>query len=610
MRGGGSALTAADVPKSLAGSLPLERSELATSATQRRAVATLPAAAAPEPAAERAAAPIRRLRGRVLDPEARPMSGVEIGYRPWNEGERSELVPATSGPNGVFELEVPPGSGELFALDPGLVTVMSGRVSERTEVEPLVVVAPRIELAGVVLDATGAPLGEVRVRLEHPRGFGARFEALLDATEGAEWKTRSDGRGRFELAPVPSIAGSLLVAELEGFEPWRGDVPWNGDRNLVLTLFQSSAAVPAISGRVVDPEHRAVAGAWVSLGSRSTATDAAGEFRLEREDAPDSFELRALKSGYRMATLRAEEDSDGRPLWPSHVVLELGPPPLSLRGRVVDARGEPRPGMVLWIADPTPFGILEDEMEASAEYFLGDPGHGDAYWHSHVTDQEGRFQIEGLLEREYALTVMNRRTLETITAGPFRPGGEAVDVVFTDGAVGRVTGRVVARDGRGLPGVTLTIRGNAFGGIWLDAGSTVSDGEGRFAFEGIGGQTLMLSFTGDLVVPGWFPVAAERGGEDVELTVAVRCTLQVALGAAAARADAIRVLDQDGEEMSLCRVGPGGSLHANEFPLVEGRSESLGVADTARTLVLLKDGALVQRVPIDLRPGELNLVRP
>jgi hypothetical protein len=536
------------------------------------------------------------------------VGAVEVGA--WIGGD-PEPLSATSGPDGVFELEVPRGSGELRALDPSLVTVMSGRVNERTEVEPLVVVARRIELAGVTLDAAGAPLGEVRVRFEHPRGFGARFEAVLDATEGAEWKTRSDERGRFELAPVPSIAGAFLVAELEGFEPWRGEVPWDGDRNLVLTLFWSTAAVPAITGRVVDPEYRAVAGAWVSLGSRSTATDAAGEFRLEREDALDSFELRALKNGYRMATLRAVEDSGGRPLWPSHVVLVLGPPPLSLRGRVVGARGEPRPGMVLWIADPTPFGVLEDDMEASAEYFLGDPAHGDAYWHSQETDPEGRFQVDGLLEREYALSVMNRRTLETITAGPFRPGEEAVEVVFTGGALGRVGGRVVARDGRGLSGVTLTIRGNAFGGIWLDAGSTVSDGEGRFAFEGVGGQTLMLSVAGDQVVPGWFPAALERGGEtDLVLAVDVRCTFQVDMGAAAARADAVRVLDQDGEEMMLCRVGPGGSLHANEFPLVEGRSESLGVGESARTLVLLKGGLEVLRVPIALRAGTLNLVTP
>jgi hypothetical protein len=104
---------------------------------------------------------------------------------------------------------------------------MSGRVDDRTRVQPLVVVAPRIELAGVVLDWIGAPLGEVRVSLQPPNGFRGRFEAVLDTTESGAWNTRSDEQGRFQLAPVPWIEGSTLVAELEGFEPWRGVVKAN-----------------------------------------------------------------------------------------------------------------------------------------------------------------------------------------------------------------------------------------------------------------------------------------------------------------------------------------------------------------------------------------------
>jgi RNA polymerase sigma-70 factor (ECF subfamily) len=604
------------VPESAGPLAQVERTELAYPPAPPRSPVELddPGARTPgpsEPARAAAVPPTRRVRGRVLDPEARPLRGIEVGYEAWGGDPEADDLSATSGPDGSFELEVPQGGGDLRALDPALVTVLSGRVRAPSAVEPLVVVAPRIELAGRVVDQDGAPLGEVTVRYEHPRGFGARFEAILDATEGGDWRTRSDERGRFELAPLPAIAGSLLVAELAGFEPWRGEVPWHSDRDLVLALVRGTAAAPVVVGRVVDPEHRPVPGAWVSLGSGAAVTDWAGEFRLERANALDAFELRALKSGFRMATLRAGEDARGAPLWPSYAVLVLGPPPLSLSGRVVDARGEPRLGMVVWIADPTPFGILQDDMEASAEYFLGDPERGDAYWHSHTTDANGRFRIDGLLEREYTLSVMNRRTLETRSAGPFRPDAAAVELAFADGELRRVAGRVVARDGRGLPGVTLTLRGNAFGGIWLDAQSSQSDGEGRFAFDGVGGRALMLSASGDDVVPEWLLVEAEPGAEtEVELVVAVRCTLQVDLGAAPARADALRVLDQDGGELLLSRIGPSGSLRASEFPLVDGRSEPLGVGDSARTLVLHKDGAEALRVPLALRPGTLNLIRP
>lgn len=582
--------------------IPLLRPE-----RERRSAIESPVKPAAEPAQPPSTAATRLLRGRVLDAEARPLAGIEVS----TGAEGGEFVAATSGRNGTFELQLPRGRAELRATDPALVTVMSGRVDETSAVEPLVVVAPRIELAGVVLDESGAPLSQVHVRLDPPRGFRTRFEAVFDTTASAQWKTQCDERGRFELAPVPYLAGAQLLVELEGFEPWRGEVPWGGDRNLVLTLIRSTASVPVVAGRVVDAAQRAVAGAWVSLGSRSTATDVAGEFRLEREDALDSFELRALKSGYRIAELRAAKDASGAPVWPSYVVLELGAPPLSLDGRVVDAGGEPRPGMLLWIADPTPFGILQDDMEASAEFFLGDPEHGDAYWHSLETDAEGSFRIDGLLERAYSISVMNPRTLETLSAGPFQAGGEPARIVFADGALGRIAGRVVTRDGGGLPGVTLTIRANSFGGVWMDAGSTQSDAEGRFAFEDVRNETLMISAEGDDVVPHWFPVAAQRGAETVlELAVAVRCTLQVDLGTATERADALRVLDGEGEELLLHRIGPGGSYRANEFPLVEGRSESLGVSDSARTLVLLKGGAEVLRVPLGLRAGTLNRITP
>jgi hypothetical protein len=325
----------------------------------------------------------------VLDSDALPRAGVEVEYRGSGVPEEAPLI-ATSGPGGRFELAVPPGTGELWAHDRGFVTVARGRVNERSGVEPLVIVAPRIELAGHVVDAAGAPLSEVRLHYQHPPGFTARFEAVFDTTEMSGWKTESDERGAFELAPVPAIQGAELVAELEGYEGCRVEVPWKGDRELALTLLRREADDAVITGRVVDPENRPVAGAWVSLGQRSTASDSAGEFRLERGDARESFELRALKSGYRPASSRAGVDGSGAPVFPPYVQLVLGPPPLALGVRVVDGKGAPRAGMQAWIDDPTRFGILDDDMEASVEYYLG-ANEGEspedvAYWCSRDTD--------------------------------------------------------------------------------------------------------------------------------------------------------------------------------------------------------------------------------
>jgi hypothetical protein len=227
------------------------------------------------------------------------------------------------------------------------------------------------------------------------------------------------------------------------------------------------------------------------------------------------------------------------------------------------------------------------------------------------TDEQGRFRLGGLLERDYSLRVMDMHTLEVLSFGPFRPGEESVEIVFPEGELTRIAGRVVAHDGRALAGVGITVRGNTHGGIWLEAGTTVSDVEGRFVFDRIGRESAMLAVSGADVVPQWIPVALRRGGEsEVELRVSVRCNFQVDLGLETARADALRVLDGEGATMTLYRIGANGTFSTEQFPILDGRSDSLGVDDRARTLVLLKDGVEVLRVPLDLRPGALNRLVP
>src|SRR6185503_11726735 len=329
------------------------------------------------------------------------------------------------------------------ATDPELVTVMRGHVNERTEVEPLIVVAPRLALAGVVQDESAAPLGEVRVSYRHPAGFRARFEAVLDATDFDEWSSLTHEDGRFELARVPRIEGAELVADLEGFAPWAGALPWQDDRRLVLTLMRKAPQAAAVAGVVLDPEGRPVPGAWVSLGAKATATDAAGEFRLERTGALEARELRALKAGYLLARLAAADGPDGEPVWPEYAELVLGGAPLALAGRVLDSSGRARTDISVWLADPTPFGVLMDDMLASAEFYLADARDGgDAYFSSRSTDEQGRFRL--------------------------------------DGPLGRIEGRVLARDGRGLADVSVRLMGNTYGGVWSGAGVTKSDVEGRF----------------------------------------------------------------------------------------------------------------------------------
>ncbi len=51
-------------------------------------------------------------------------------------------------------------------------------------------------------------------------------------------------------------------------------------------------------------------------------------------------------------------------------------------------------------------------------------------------------------------------------------------------------------------------------------------------------------------------------------------------------------------------------MSTDSLRLVQGRSKVMVVGEEARTLVLSKEGSEVRRVPLALRHGELNLVRP
>jgi outer membrane cobalamin receptor len=79
---------------------------------------------------------------------------------------------------------------------------------------------------------------------------------------------------------------------------------------LACSLLPSLASAATLSGRVVDPDGRAVAGATVLLladgeSPRTTVTDAAGEFSIDAPDAP-ALELRVALAGFRGGVSRID----------------------------------------------------------------------------------------------------------------------------------------------------------------------------------------------------------------------------------------------------------------------------------------------------------------
>jgi RNA polymerase sigma-70 factor (ECF subfamily) len=564
-----------------------------------------------------AVAPSRRIiRGRVVDCDAAPLAGVEVGFR--RRLDAPAEARAMSSGRGVFELDAPRDQGFVLAEDPSLATLYFGSVDESAHVEPLIVVAHACELGGRVVDEHGLPLGRARVRLVPPRDFASRFDAVPDATQHRDWSALTDEQGRFALAGAPMVEHAEIAASLDGFDEGRVAEPLGADRNIEIVLAHRGAVRESIAGRVVDPGGKSVARARVTLGARVALSDESGEFRLSTEGAARSLELVALSRGFLPGRARASADAaTGAPVWPDFVIIALGGAPLSISGRVVDEHGKPRGGVLIWVQNPRSFGVLRDDTEAKIEYLLAstaamesDDELSDANWHSQSTAADGRFRIDGLLDREYTLRVLDPKTLGACLAGPFDAGRESVEVVFRDGELHRIAGRVVTRAGQPVEGAHVQVLGEAFGGVWNESGHVTTGADGRFAFEAVGTNTLSVWARGEEIVSVMYAISDAAHATDLEVAVSVRCHFKVDCSATPELADAIRALDGDGEVMTLREVGPGGEFSSNTFTLASGRSTTLGVASDVRTLVLLKGGVEVKRVPLDLAPGRVNVVQP
>lgn len=587
-----------------------------------------------------------RVRGRVIDVRGAPVSGVEVvlaaqvnplkGSTGQAEAESAPAV-ARADLEGLFELDGT-RSGRLFVRDRNWITLLAGLpVDRRSGQECRIVVARSLALHGFVLDEQGVPLGGARIALEAPPTLRGSLAQVLDFSVDVPSETRSDEQGRFHFAAAPAIEEGVLRAELEGYVPYVEPAPLVARNDLVLVLTRPAAEGASLRGRVVDPSGAPVPDALVSHGIDTTRTDEDGRFAFALGD-PQSFNgmaaryqmpvpeglLRALKPGFLPAEVRSVRTSDGGLEWPRPLVLRLGAEPLTLAGRVLDARGAPLAGMRVWITDPTFFGGLARGSNAErfpqlvqVEGLLvgADPG-----WTWAESDGDGRFELRGLAEREYTVAAMDPATLQrTDLSGVAAGRRNLVLVLATDELLPRVSGRVV--DGRGNPVANLAVfpmcdaletrvEGQLVSTQHEAAAGTSTDAEGWFELQRVPERAVYLRIQGADTLPlewgrGLAGGLAELAGEDPEdvlITVERRCHFQVEL-AVPDEADELGVLDAEGRALTISEF-LGNSRHDTErHRIVEGRSNTLAVGDRAVTLVLYRGGSEVRRVALALDPG-------
>lgn len=583
------------------------------------------------------------IQGRALDGQGVPIPGLELRLRD------TDTVVAETNANGRFAFDTEAERGRIESAMDAWVTIRAGAWSGAPEIEPVVVVAPKVDLAGEVVDEWGNPLEDARVRVALPEDFNARFDAPLDASTLESWAVGTDAEGRFWLDDLPAVPGAMLRATHARYEPSVIEVPQVSDGGLRIQL--ELPIVPlerALSGQVVHADGSPAPEAYVSLGAALVPTDSNGNFTIDVGRILSGWTLKAIAAGHQPGVLESS-GSTGSDLsaWPDPLVVVLGPPTLSIEGRVVDADGEPVAGARVWPLDPGHFGILGNvplqteammagaPLPAGAIEFLADrpteDGNEDFGNHSPLygstgmlhyvtTDADGEFVLEGLADRSYRLAVLGPDLGRGTRSDPIRAGTRETIEIPAGTGYERLRGRVVTRSGEPVAGVNVQpflsavsadIRlwgGEAGVSRFFLGESAQSDEDGVFVLEQVLKESVSFYLTSDTTIPTWASVDDVEDPDDFEIVVKAHAHVSVEL-LDPFRADHISISDFDGGEVTMRTMRVGGHTTYKRLPFSSGRTATCVVSTDAAQLHLWKDGVVVESHAVELRAGVVNTIR-
>lgn len=575
--------------------------------------------AVPQPELHSEPAPVVGLRVRVIDTSGVPVAGIALRCSESGEVVRTDDEGVVEAPceaeRATFEVA---DERWTLAREPFGWNRTPGARNE-------LVVAPRLHLAGRVVDEAGTPLAGAQVRVFLPLFGDSGMAEPLGASRTRTWTTESDAEGAFEL-DAGVLPGGMLVARHVGHRTDLGPQPTLSESGMEIVLPTLEPGDDLLGGLVVDESGVPVEGARVALGFEHTRSDASGRFLIHLPERDERGVLMALAPGRLPARLERAAPNDRDPgAWPDPLILRLGGPPLAISGRVVDASGEPVAGAEVSVLDPTPFGSVEWEgvegvtLLGFAESLLaGQPSRTAV-----ETDADGNFVIEGLLPRAYELGANHARSLRSARSGAVEAGVAGLVLRLPDVETRPlVAGRVLGLDGEPIVGANVALRGRSAQLDVADAeapiyrqplygASTRTDEEGGFRFEGVPLAVAELQVDGPGLVFGQTFALSEHGDpEALELRAARNCKLEIDLTDSGVEADRALVLDGEGEALVVA-VHLGDALLTSErASLREGKSGTISVSERARTLVLMQGEGEVLRLPLRLDPGRVTPVRP
>lgn len=333
------------------------------------AFATVSASAAEPP---REHGPV--LSGTVTDPDGRPVAARLWAIPDGTLPSRLEEVPphdTETGRDGSFAIGLPPGRGAtLYSCAPGF---LPGRIEVPHPDEPVrLTLQPATAIQGVVLRPDGSPQDGARIWASQ-RGLEPNCVVFWHPCPVTPTAT-TDAAGRFEVAPLPP-GWYDLFADAPGFvggaaKRLRADA-WEDVSGLTVHLQTGTV----VTGRAVDPDGRPVPGvrinAYNGRGAPEALTGEDGSYRLVGVDQGEiqivaetggeqrvEWRIRVGQDEVRAPDLvlarkePREAPSQEAPPAPAPPPIQPRadlwiPPVQEVTGRVVDAEGNPVPGVRL-----------------------------------------------------------------------------------------------------------------------------------------------------------------------------------------------------------------------------------------------------------------------
>jgi RNA polymerase sigma-70 factor (ECF subfamily) len=494
----------------------------------------------------------RDVHGVAVREDGTPVAGAEVSVRarPWTHAaplgtsafEERTLAATRSAADGTFRLTLARGAAATLCVHAtGLAAFRAEQVGAGERLR--VVLGPAVRFVVRTVDAKGAPLPGVDVRLY--RATGLMTWGFVREGYVREGTTDADGRLVFDdLAGGSRGTWALLHAWGGGATVFdRVEIPDEGERVHEVVL----STPRTVRGRVTDAATGApVRGAVVGVGweqrPRVVATDD-GRYEIPMS-AAQNLSLYVSADGYAWRGLDAKEDV-------LDFALERG---VTVRGRLVGPGGVPVGGAAV-----AAWGRTENALVGRTATRAAD---------------DGRFALADLsptapVEVWVEAGGFGRRGLAVDPPGAQRDLG---DVVLAPAR--RVEGRVLDHTGAPVAGVGVHLSGGSVerSRFWTGQGRApaglreerVSDDLGRFRFAEM--------------APGDYRLVAERGGEKIDQALALRdadvVDLEVRLRSG--RRLVVNVRGPDGERMPFVTVQadlPDGSTRRAEDPTGASRVE-------------------------------------